>query len=215
MVLRNGTHRVYLVSRDIISVDWPFFLANTSFYRIAMLLLLNDGIILTNNPGFWDLDIECAAPILRSILLSNIWMPNIEFLHLVPEGWWPLCSIYIHTHIFSKTTYANRHQPEFAFQAKFTTVFKQLISQTYPQLGYRTLPEAKKTGILLRDTYIVFELVVTASRAEFDSYCEPALDYRTLHNCCVYIDSFCMATYWPITLDHIAYHPETLYYHCW
>ena len=51
-----------------------------------MLLLLNDGIILTNNPGFWDLDIECAAPILRSILLSNIWMPNIEFLHLVPEG---------------------------------------------------------------------------------------------------------------------------------
>lgn len=44
-----------------------------------------DIIFLTKQLDLRDAEILCAAPILRFILLANIWVPNIELLHL-PEG---------------------------------------------------------------------------------------------------------------------------------
>ena len=52
-----------------------------------MRFLLNEGIIvLKNQLDMNDAEIETAAPILRSIMLSNIWMPNIEHLESVPDS---------------------------------------------------------------------------------------------------------------------------------
>lgn len=40
--------------------------------------------------------------------------------------------------------YECKPQPsEYAFQAQFTAIFKELLAQIYPQPGYRVLPEAK------------------------------------------------------------------------
>ena len=116
--------------------------------------------------------------------VSN-WLPTLQHLHI--------------QHIFSpETSNANQQPSEYAFQAEFTAVFKQLLSQAYPHLGYRVLPEAKRTNengrdrqrldILLRDggqPAYGFELLVATSVRDFDNHLSRSRKYSVLHNCAI------------------------------
>ena len=82
----------------------------------------------------------------------------------------------------------------YAFQAEFTAIFKQLLSQAYPHLGYQALPEAKQANqngrhrqrldILLRGDGKPIYLLVTASMRDFVSR---SRQYSVLHDCAISI----------------------------
>ncbi|PKY37410.1 hypothetical protein RhiirA4_413318 [Rhizophagus irregularis] len=87
---------------------------------------------------------ECAAPILRNIMLSRIHRPTIKHsspidtTNIDPE--WLLArtienmSIQDISHKY--TFNANNQPSEYAFQAEFLGIFKQLISTAYPHLFF-------------------------------------------------------------------------------
>src|SRR6266496_3884490 len=88
-------------------------------------------------------------------------------------------------HIFHEKTFNANNQPsEYAFQAEFLSIFKQLISKAYPHLHYCVLPEVKEhdddgnrhqhLDILIRNGpnlhVYSFELSVAASDSVFDDH---------------------------------------------
>ena len=99
----------------------------------------------------------------------------------------------------------NGKPSEYAFQAEFVTVFNHLLLMTYANLNYRVLAEVKERNnnndhrqrldILVRDGSALpaygFELVVSASKREFDDHCERSEIYAKLHRCSMYMVNLC------------------------
>lgn len=51
-----------------------------------MKYLLNEGVLVVRTErDTTSVELECAAPILRSILLLRIWMPNLELTEALPD----------------------------------------------------------------------------------------------------------------------------------
>ena len=104
-------------------------------------------------------------------------------------------------HIFMKKTANTNCQPsEYAFQAEIITILKLVLSQVYPNLGYRVLPEVREcneTGNRIQhlDTLLTdgdlpkygLKLVVAANQAEFDEHCVHAANYSCLHHCTTFL----------------------------
>ncbi|CAB4403907.1 unnamed protein product [Rhizophagus irregularis] len=96
--------------------------------------------------------VDCAAPILRNIMLSRIHRPTIKHsspidtTNIDPE--WLLArtienmSIQDISHKY--TFNANNQPSEYAFQAEFLGIFKQLISTAYPHLFFLRLESMMK-----------------------------------------------------------------------
>ncbi|CAB4401483.1 unnamed protein product [Rhizophagus irregularis] len=116
-------------------------------------LLAEGMVVVISNYGDGTGLIGCAAPILRTIMLSSIRGPNIvpsslptNADHIDPK--WLLArtikNLSIHNIFHEKTFNANNEPSEYSFQAEFLSVFKQLISIAYPSLEYCVLPEVKE-----------------------------------------------------------------------
>jgi hypothetical protein len=100
---------------------------------------------------------------------------------------------------------ANGQPSEYAFQAEFVTIFKHLLLLAYADLKYRVLVEVKerdnsgnrrqRLDILVRDSSSLpaygFELVVAASKEEFDDHCKRSQTYAKLHHCSMYMINLC------------------------
>ncbi|EXX63978.1 hypothetical protein RirG_147140 [Rhizophagus irregularis DAOM 197198w] len=168
-------------------------------------LLAEGMVIVISNYGDGTGLIGCAAPILRTIMLSSIRGPKIvpsllptNADHIDPK--WLLVrtieNLSIHNIFYEKTFNANNEPSEYAFQAEFLGVFKQLISIAYPSLEYCVLPEVKerdeggrrcqRLDILIRNKTLPvygFELSVAASETVFDNHLECSEYYSSIHNC--------------------------------
>ncbi|CAG8653408.1 6024_t:CDS:2, partial [Paraglomus occultum] len=157
--------------------------------------------------------IECAAPLLRSIMISQLCGPEIEIglapdPHKVCPQW--LIARTIENlgiqHIFAKQTLNADGQPsEYAFQVEVAAIFKQLLSKAYPTLMYHVLPEAKEydedstrckqLDILVHNINSGFpaygyELLVNANKDIFNKHCEQAYNYGRIHQCSMMVVHF-------------------------
>ncbi|RGB36147.1 hypothetical protein C1646_667162 [Rhizophagus diaphanus] len=127
-----------------------------------------------------------AAPILRNIMLSRIHRPIIK--HSSPIDT---------TNIDPEWLLARTIEPsEYAFQAKFLGIFKQLISTAYTHLDYHVLSEIReyveegqrhqRLNILIHDKDLPiygFELSVAASYNVFDNHLKRSHNYCCVHEC--------------------------------
>ncbi|CAB4403836.1 unnamed protein product [Rhizophagus irregularis] len=157
--------------------------------------------------------IGCAAPILHTIMLSRIRESNIMpsslptngpmQIILIPNSCWHILlrstlfqNLSIHNIFHKKTFNANNEPSEYVFQAKFLSIFKQLISIAYSSLKYCVLPEVKKhdkrdqhcqrLDIFIRNKILPvygFELSIAASETVFDNYLKHSEYYFSIHNC--------------------------------
>ncbi|RUS31408.1 hypothetical protein BC938DRAFT_477883 [Jimgerdemannia flammicorona] len=109
-------------------------------------------------------------------------------------------------HLYSpQALNTDKNPSEYAFQSEFTTVFRNLIPSAYPLLQYKILVEVKerdedgvrnqRLDILVRDGNSLpsygFELVVAASKKEFDEHCARAEKYGELHGCEMFMVNLC------------------------
>ncbi|CAG8635326.1 8917_t:CDS:2, partial [Paraglomus occultum] len=195
LVLRDGTHIAFRDDNDV------------------KFLLAEGMVVIQKQLNIREVIIQCSAPLLRSMMLSHISGPRVDLAENVPDvnvldAQWLLertienLSI---QHIFSEqTANANSYPSDYAFQFEFITVFKCLLSRAHPHLLYRVLPEAKefdedgrwhqRLDILLRNgnqPAYGFELVVAASRTEFDKHCVRANEYGRNHSCSMYMVNLC------------------------
>ncbi|CAG8569935.1 2532_t:CDS:2 [Ambispora gerdemannii] len=137
--------RVLCYRTDVVSRDDP-----------DVKFLLAEGMIVVKRKlGSEDVLIQCAAPILRNIMLYQITGPNIDLskspksvkAQTIDAKWMlerTIENLSIQ-HIFTdKTSNSGGEPSECAFQAEFITVMKNLLSTAYPKLLYRVLPEVKE-----------------------------------------------------------------------
>ncbi|RUP33698.1 hypothetical protein BC936DRAFT_138552 [Jimgerdemannia flammicorona] len=176
--------------------------------------LLAEGIIFIKEREDKNATVECSAPIFRSLILSSITIPQIGLSQIVPDEnkldpRWLLARTIENLclrHLYSpQALNTDKNPSEYAFQSEFTTVFRNLIPSAYPLLQYKILVEVKerdedgvrnqRLDILVRDGNSLpsygFELVVAASKKEFDEHCARAEKYGELHGCEMFMVNLC------------------------
>ncbi|RUS24083.1 hypothetical protein BC938DRAFT_474152 [Jimgerdemannia flammicorona] len=154
------------------------------------------------------------APILRSLILSSITIPQIGLSQSVPDEkkldpQWLLArtieSLCLRHLCSPQALNADKNPSEYAFQSEFVTVFRNLIPSAYPLLRYKILVEVKerdedgvrnqRLDILVRNGNSLpsygFELVVAASKKEFDEHCARAEKYGELQGCEMFMINLC------------------------
>ncbi|CAG8486063.1 10461_t:CDS:2 [Paraglomus occultum] len=138
--------------------------------------------------------IECAAPILRGLMLSHISMRGFNLSRAPPDEKEIDLQWLLYAPQFLN---ADGNPSEYSFQSEFATVFRHLLPLAYPVLRYKTIVEVKERNedgrrsqrldILIRNGSDLpsygFELVVAASRPNFDEHHKRAHDYGKLHGC--------------------------------
>ncbi|KAF9345518.1 hypothetical protein BGX34_004676 [Mortierella sp. NVP85] len=172
--------------------------------------LLAEGILIerpteTENETRTEIHVECAAPILRNLMIYHVSGP-IPKIFAPPsttdelDAEWLLARTVENIapqHVFTQQTSNSSGNPsEYAFQFEFASVMKHLLSETYPGLLYRVPPEAKerdengqrrrRLDILVRDhdrPPFGFELLVQGNDSEIDDHLERSKYYRDLHDC--------------------------------
>ncbi|RGB22978.1 hypothetical protein C1646_677445 [Rhizophagus diaphanus] len=176
--------------------------------------LLAEGMIFAKQElknGNWRTEI--AAPILRSLIISTIALqlsipnnpPDINTLDprwLLERTIENLCIRNLYS---EETLNANEHPSEYAFQSEFSIVFKNILGKVYESLRYRVLVEAKeyeegdtrrqRLDLLIRDGSELpsygFELVVSASKANFKNHLKRSQHYGKIHNCTMFMVNLC------------------------
>ncbi|RUS35386.1 hypothetical protein BC938DRAFT_471015, partial [Jimgerdemannia flammicorona] len=177
--------------------------------------LLAEGMVsVKEEGGLKSAIIECSAPILRGLMLSCIALPTIRLSQSVPDEkkldpQWLLARTIENLcvrHLYSLLTLNNDENPsEYAFQTEFATIFRNLVPLAYPLLRYQILVEVRerdefgrrdqRLDILVRNGDSLpaygFELVVAASKKEFDKHCARAEKYGELHGCQMFMVNLC------------------------
>ncbi|KAF9940711.1 hypothetical protein BGZ65_006350 [Modicella reniformis] len=167
--------------------------------------LLAEGILIARPTSAMEMDVKCAAPILRNLMIYHVSgpIPKISAPPLTRDELdveWLLAQTVENIapqHVFTKQTSNSSGNPsEYAFQFKFASIMEHLLSVTYPNLLYRVLPEAKhrdendqrrrRLDILVRDhdrSAFGFELLVQGKKSEIDDHLARSKRYRDLHDC--------------------------------
>ncbi|KAF9152552.1 hypothetical protein BGX20_005131 [Mortierella sp. AD010] len=217
-VLRFGIHRATPGNADL-----RFLLAEglvIEASRDPQQKLTNGGLV----------EIVCAAPILCSIILSEIQSPPIQITpedmpdpnKLDPE--WLLTHtikfLYL-PHLYAdQTINSSTNEPsEYAFQTEFSAIIRKLVSTVYLAKGYRTLVEVKerddtndrsrRMDILVRNCgspSCGYELVVAPTLERFREHVRHAAHYAKVHR----IDDMFMVNLCPkLNVDYFSETPET------
>ncbi|GES81921.1 P-loop containing nucleoside triphosphate hydrolase protein [Rhizophagus clarus] len=172
--------------------------------------LLAEGMIFAKRElpnGFWE--IEIAAPILRSLIISIIVLrlsipnnpPNTKRL----DPRWLLARTIENLCVRNLYSEETLNVNEYAFQSEFAIVFKNVLGHAYADLRYRVLVEAKeyvegdtrrqRLDLLIRDGYELpafgFELVVSASKTNFKNNLKRSQRYGKIHNCIMFMVNLC------------------------
>ncbi|CAG8469938.1 1578_t:CDS:2 [Ambispora gerdemannii] len=179
--------RVLCYKTDVVSRDDP-----------DVKFLLAEGMIVVKRKlGSEDVLIQCAAPILCNIMLYQITGPNIDLsksskpdkVQTIAAKWMLERTIENLSikHIFTdKTSNSGGEPSEYAFQAEFNIVMKNLLQR--PIQNFFTV-------FFLRDSMWLeangFELVFEASRKTFNDHCTRAKKYADLHNCSMLMVNLC------------------------
>ncbi|RIA98198.1 hypothetical protein C1645_813057 [Glomus cerebriforme] len=140
-------------------------------------LLAEGMVIVEKNLGYKDVLLACSAPILQRTI------ENLPIQHIFTKK------------VLNKTT---NEPSEYAFEAVFISILKQLLAQSYLNSFYHVLPEVKEYNddsgdprlhldILLKDGFpspaYGYELITVATKKVFDEHVKHAKDYSKLHNC--------------------------------
>ncbi|KAF9356720.1 hypothetical protein BGX34_009785 [Mortierella sp. NVP85] len=169
--------------------------------------LLAEGILIGRSKSAIEMHVECAAPILRNLMIYHVSGPTPKISASAPpltrnelDAEWLLARTVENIapqHVFTQqTSNSSGNLSEYAFQFEFASVMKHLLSAAYPDLLYRVLPEAKerdendqrrrRLDILVRDhdrPPFGFELLVQGKKSDIDDHLMRSKYYRDLHKC--------------------------------
>ncbi|CAG8596532.1 6452_t:CDS:2 [Paraglomus brasilianum] len=194
----------------------------------ALSELLSEGMVrVVRNFSLQSVEIECTAPILRTIMLYNACGTKIQGvqppqLNCINPRWLLARTYMAWENIFAPQTMNSNNKPsEYAVQAEFVSILKELLNAAHASLLYRVLAEAKehdedgqrhrRLNILLHDHNLPpfgFELVISATQDKFDKHLGHAAYYSQLHKCSMYMVNFCndkkLITYFGAPFDGIT-----------
>ncbi|KAF8961900.1 hypothetical protein BGZ46_001279, partial [Entomortierella lignicola] len=191
--------------RDILSHVLRYGTHEVQSQLDATKYLLAEGMVsVREDTRDKNVVLECSAPILRSLMITSIASPAaLRLSEDVPDDkrldprWLLVRTI--------ESLNADNNPSEYAFQLEFSTILRHLIPLVYPTLKYKILVESKERSglsdsrqrldILVCNGGTIpaygFELVVAASRAEYDEHCERAKQYGLINGCDMFMVNLC------------------------
>ncbi|CAG8595524.1 1377_t:CDS:2 [Ambispora gerdemannii] len=162
--------------------------------------LLAEGMIFITYRDGNAVVTECAAPVLRDIMISHINGPTFKVERPPNTDRLDVRWLLDHAiknmavqHVFAdQATNFNGQPSEYTFQVEFNITIRRLLAVAYPRLFYRVISEAKERdecGMAALPRY-GFELV-EATHGVFDEHCRRADYYRKLHDCSMFVVNLC------------------------